>query len=171
MANPPSSTMTAPMATNLSRANSTARTAPSTTPTTPVTKNLVTQNFNLMFRAFFPTPTAPAKLNPVTAMKNLFRVMLKDELSLVLRNAANDKQIELALTMIPTGENEFKKFFKVSTTRIEKQQQMHMCIGCHMLSNRTLGQIKFHSPDGNLLAWLKKECILLNQITLASINQ
>ncbi len=30
-----------------------------------------------------------------------------------------------------------------------------------MLSNRTLGNIKFQSPDGNLLAWLKKEKIFI----------
>jgi len=87
--------------------------------------------------------------------------MLKDEMSLVLRNANNDKQIDLALASIPTGENKFKKFFKVSTTHVEKQNQTHMCIGCHVLSNRTLGNIKFRSPDGNLLTWLKKECIFL----------
>jgi len=36
---------------------------------------------------------------------------------------------------------------------------MHVCIGCHVLSNRTLGNIKFQSTDSHLLAWLKKEHI------------
>ncbi len=93
--------------------------------------------------------------------------MLKDEPSLVLCTATNDKQIELAsITALPTGENKFKKFFKVSTTRNEKQRQTHVCIGCHVLSNRTLGNIKFRSNDGNLLAWLKKEKIFIESDSL-----
>jgi len=35
-----------------------------------------------------------------------------------------------------------------------------------VLSNRTLGNIKFRSPDGNLLAWLKKEKIFLESDSL-----
>ncbi len=93
--------------------------------------------------------------------------MIKDEPSLVLRTANNDKQIELtSVVAIPTGENEFKKFFRVSTTRNDKQNQTHVCIGCHVLSNRTLGNIKFRSNDGNLLAWLKKEKIFIESDSL-----
>ena len=92
--------------------------------------------------------------------------MLKDESSLILRNAANDKHIELTSATIPNGETKFKKFFKVSTTRIEKQQQTHICIGCQVLSDRTLGQIKFRSHDGNLLAYLKKERIFIESDNL-----
>jgi len=39
--------------------------------------------------------------------------MIKDKLSLVLCTATNNKQIDLALAAIPTGKNEFKKFFSV----------------------------------------------------------
>jgi len=45
---------------------------------------------------------------------------------------------------------------------------MHICIGCHVLSNHTLGNIKFQSPDGNLLAWLKKECIFIESDNLGT---
>jgi len=92
--------------------------------------------------------------------------MIKDEPSLVLRTATNDKQIDLAMATIPTGENEFKKFFRVSTTRNEKQSQTHVCIGCHVLSNCTLGNIKFRSNNGNLLAWLKKAKIFIESDSL-----
>jgi len=36
-----------------------------------------------------------------------------------------------------------------------------MCIGCHVLSNRTLGSIKFKSNNSNLLQWLKKERVFV----------
>jgi len=45
--------------------------------------------------------------------------MLKDEPSLVLRMPTNDKQIILALDSLPTGETEFKKYFKVATAHSE----------------------------------------------------
>ena len=92
-----------------SRANQTARTAPTNPPTTSVTKNFVTRDFDLVLRAFFPTPTAPAKFNPITAMSQLFRTLLKDEPSLVLRTANNDDQIVLASASLPTGEKGLKK--------------------------------------------------------------
>jgi len=158
--------MVPPAATDPSRDNHIACTAALNTPATPVTKNFVTRDFDLVFCAFFPVPTAPAKFNPIVAMKQLFRAMIKDEPSLVLQTATNDKQIDLATATILTGEKEFKMFFRVSTTRNEKQSQTHVCIGCHMLSNRTLGNIKFQSNDGNLLAWLKKEKIFIKSDSL-----
>jgi len=149
--------MVPPAAATPPSATQTARTTPSNPPATAVTKNFVTRDFDLVFRAFFPSPQAPAKFNPITAMSTLFRTMLKDESSLVLRTPNNDNQIVLASASVPKGETEFKKYFKVSTIRIERQNQTQVCIGCHVLSNRSLGNIKFSSPDGNLLAWLKKE--------------
>jgi len=99
-------------------------------------------------------------------MRNLFRILLKDEPSLVLRTSSNDDQIVLNLASLPMGETAFKKFFKVSTSRVATQKQTHVCIGCHVLSNRTLGNIKFKSPEGNLLAWLKKEKIFIESDSL-----
>jgi len=109
---------------------------------------------------------APVRLNPITAMKQLFRMMLKDEPSLVLCTPSNDKQIILDSTSIPSGEKEFKKFFHVSTMRIEKQNQMHVCIGCHVLSNQSLSNIKFKSNENYLLVWLKKECVFVESDSL-----
>jgi len=47
---------------------------------------------------------------------------------------------------------------------------MQVCVGCHVLSNHSLGNIKFQSPDGNLLAWLKKERIFF-QSNMLGINR
>jgi len=106
------------------------------------------------------------KFNPISAMNKLLRIMIKDELSLVLRNENNDKQVVLASEPILTGEAKFKKLFKVSTLRHEKQHQTHVCIGCYVLSNRTLGNIKFQSNKGHLLAWLKQECVFVEADSL-----
>jgi len=92
--------------------------------------------------------------------------MIKDKPSLVICTAGNEDQILLESTSIPTGEKEFKKIFKVSTHRIANRNQMHVCIGCHVLSNRSLGNIKFQSTNGHLLAWLKQERIFVEANSL-----
>jgi len=94
--------------------------------------------------------------------------MLKDEPSLVLCTITNDKQIVLASEQLPTGEKAFKQFFHVSTPRAERQQTMHVCIGCHVLSNCTLANIKFHSPKSHLLTWLKKAKVFIEADTLGT---
>jgi len=87
--------------------------------------------------------------------------MIKDEPSLVLHTPSNDQQIILTSALLPTREAEFKKFFKVSNPRSERMNNMHICIGCHVLGNRSLGKIKHNSSNGNLLAWLKKERVFI----------
>jgi len=49
----------------------------------------------------------------------------------------------------------------VSNPRSEKLNGLQICIGCHVLSNRSLGKIKHQSNDGNLLTWLKRERVFL----------
>jgi len=132
------------------------------------TKNLLTREFDLTLCAFFPTPTAPAKFHPISAMNQLLWTMLKDKSSLVLSTPNNNRQLELASNTLPTSKNEFKKFFNVSTTRVESRNQTHVCIGCHVLSNRSLGNIKFRSKDNNLLAWLKKANVFVEADSLGT---
>jgi len=166
MTDPPLSTMAPSKATTPVGANQTARTALSQPQAPPVNKNFVTRDYDLVFHAFFPTPAPPAKFHPIHAMTHLFRTILKDESPLVLRTPNNDQQIILALTSLPTGEAAFKQYFKVTTVRLEKQNKTQVCIGCHVLSNCSLSNIKFRSPDSNLLAWLKKERIFLESDNL-----
>jgi len=158
--------MAASEAATPSRAHQTASATSTTTNTRLDAKNSVTRDYDLTIRAFFPTPTAPAKFHPVNAMNHLLRTMLKDEPSLVLRTPTNDKQIELATSPLPTGEKTFKQFFCVSTPQAERTNTTHVCIGCHLLSNRSLGSIKFHSTDSHLLGWLKKAKVFIEADSL-----
>jgi len=99
-------------------------------------------------------------------MNQLFQTILKDKPSLILQTPSNNKQIILVLALLPRGESEFKKYFKVSTSHIKRQNKMQVCIGCHILSNCSLGNIKHQSTDGHLLKWLKKEHIFLESDSL-----
>ena len=161
MTGPPLSTMAPPEAAAPSRVTQQVRTPPSNAPPPSSEKIPVERDLELTIRAFFPTPTAPKKFNPITAMHSLLRAMLKDETSLVLISLANDQQLVLESETLPTGEAAFKRYFKVSNPRSEKPNPMHICIGCYVRSNRSLSKIKFQSKEGNLLAWLKKERVFL----------
>jgi len=138
----PPSTMAPSEAADSTGATQQARMASSDPPVPSANKNFVTREYDLVFRAFFPTPPPPAKFHPIPVMTQLFRTVLKDEPSLVLHTPTNDKQIILSSGSMPTGEAEFKKFLKVTTIRLERQNKMQVCIGCHILSNRSLSNIK-----------------------------
>jgi len=161
MTDPPHSTMAASAAATPSRVSQQVKNAPPDALPPSGEKILVTRELDLTLRAFFPAPTAPTKFNPIHAMNSLLRTMLKDEPSLVLRTPNNDHQIILTSASLPTREADFKQFFKVSNPRSERTTPMHICIGCHVLSNRSLGNIKHRSNAGNLLAWLKRERVFL----------
>jgi len=82
----------------------------------PVAKSLAAHAFAFMIRNYFPTLAKPTQFSPVTTMNQLFHIMLKDKLSLVLCNLTNDKQVILESALLPTGKNEFQKFCTVSMT-------------------------------------------------------
>jgi len=107
--------MAAPKTATPPHASSTLPTTLPNTPTQLANKSLVTREHDLTIHAFFPTPVAPMKFNPTTAMQQLICTMLKDEPSLVICTPNNDKQIVLATEMLPTSEKAFKQFFKAST--------------------------------------------------------
>jgi len=96
----------------------------------------------------------------------LLRTMLKDKLSLVIHTPDNDKQVILITTPLPTGKSKFQKFFTVSTSQIVMKNQSNVCIGCQVLSDCSLGQIKFQSKDNNFLAWLKQAQIFIESNSL-----
>jgi len=110
----------------------------------------------------------PMKFNLISAMQQLLRTMIKDEPSLVIRTKNNDNQIILASEPLLSSKKAFKQFFNVLKPRAERQNQMHMCIGCHVLSNCTLGNIKFHSTDNHLLTWLKKAKVFVESDSLGT---
>jgi len=73
------STMTSSVAADPSHAHSQVRTSPTDLPAQQAPKKLVTWDFDLTIRAFFPPPAAPTKFNPIHMMNTLFQTMLKDK--------------------------------------------------------------------------------------------
>jgi len=168
MTDPPQSTMAPPEAAALSRAQTNASTPSQSMLNIPVQQSAETRAYEFTLRAFFPTPSEPTKFNPMTTMTQLLRTMLKGEPSLVLCSPDNDQQLILATTSLPTSKAAFQKFFTVSTTRIVTKNQSNVCIGCTLLSDRTLSSIKFKSPNTNLLAWLKQARVFVESDSLGT---
>jgi len=168
MADPPSSTMAPPEAAAPSRAQSNASTTAHSCTNNPAIETSETREYDITLRAFFPTPAEPTKFNPIPAMHQLLRMMLKDEPSLVLTTPSNDKQVILATTLLLSNKSEFQKFFNISTTRMVNKNQSNVCIGCKILSNRNLGNIKFQSQNNHLLAWLKQARVFIESDSLGT---
>ncbi len=110
MTDPLPSTMATSEVAAPSRDNTQANTTPKNPKEHLAAKSLVMHASAFMIHAYFPTQTKPTKFNPITAMKKLFCIMLKDEPSLVLCTSTNDKQAILESTPLLTGKNEFQIF-------------------------------------------------------------
>jgi len=158
--------MAPPEAAAPSRAQQNMNTTSHSPPNDSATTSSETCEYDIILCAFFPTPSKPTKFNPIPVMTQLIHTMLKDKLSLVLQMSSNDQQIILTTTPLPTCKSEFQKIFTVSTTRVFNKNQSNVCIGCHILSNRTLGNIKFQSKHNHLLAWLKQAQVFLESNSL-----
>jgi len=77
------------------------------------------------------------------------------------------KQIALATDMLPAMEEEFTKFFMVSTDTCTINNKSHIIVGCHITSNHTIREIKFDTTTNNkFIDWLKKEKIFVDSDSL-----
>ncbi len=65
-------------------------------------------------------------------------------------------------------EVEFKKFFAVSMDTCANTKQQHIIIGCHLLSKRTIREIKFDKTKKSLLNWLAKERVFIESDSLGT---
>jgi len=92
--------------------------------------------------------------------------LLKSEPSIIIANTTNTKQIILAKESIPMSEEAFKKFFMILMNTNVKENQTHIIIGCHILSECMLKDIKFDCSKPQLMEWMKKEKIFTESDTL-----
>jgi len=76
-------------------------------------------------------------------MRALLAEMIKSEPSIVVVNPTDQSQLVLAKDPLPTNEAAFKKYFTISTETRAKKNQQHVIVGCAILSEWTLKEIKF----------------------------
>jgi len=130
--------------------------------TAPAEQIPVQRTHKYTIQVYFPMPRANTKFNPASSMRLFYKEMLKYDSTLTVYNITDDKQIQLVHDSIPGSEAEFKKFFTVTNDTRPTGTKPHIIVGCHMMSERTLREIKFDSTTSTqFLDWLKKEQIFV----------
>jgi len=135
--------------------------------TATIARNPVQRTHNYTVRVYFPMPRANTKFNPAASMRLFFKEMIKYDSTITVFNPTDDQQIQLAYDAIPASEAEFKKFFTVSNDTRPTSTKPHIIIGCYMMSERTVREIKFESTTTTkFLDWLAKEQIFIESDSL-----
>jgi len=128
----------------------------------------VERTHSFTIRAYFPPPRTNQKFLPIPSMRSLFIELLKAEPSITVVNPTNKQQIILSHDQIPTTEAEFKKFFTVSMDTRANTKQQHIIVGCHLLSERTIREIKFDKTKKSFLDWLANERVFIESDSLGT---
>jgi len=132
----------------------------------PAQKIAVERTHSFTIRVYFPTPDANVKFNPVTTMRAFLAELVKTEPSIVIVNPSNQTQLVLSTDSIPNKEETFKQFFTISTDIRSKKNQQHVIIGCHMLSERTMKEIKFDKTRPQFMNWIDNAKVFIESDTL-----
>jgi len=99
-------------------------------------------------------------------MHGLLVELLKHELSIAIASPMTKAQLILANDQIPMGKEEFKKFFMILTDNRAATQQQRVIIGCHMLSECTIQEIKYNGKTPQFMDWLNKTKTFVESDTL-----
>jgi len=132
----------------------------------PVQKTAVERTHSFTIRVYFPPPPAKQKFLPIPSMRSFFIELLKAEPSIAVVNPTNKQQLVLAHDKIPTTEADFKQFFTVSMDTRANTKQNHIIVGCHILSKRTIHEIKLDSKQKPFMEWLKQKKVFIESDTL-----
>ncbi len=135
--------------------------------TTQVQKIPVNRTHKYTIRAYFPKPRANLKFNPSTSMRLLLAEMLKYDSTITIINDRDDQQLQLNIDAIPSSEAEFTKYFTVTQDTCPTHAKPHIIVGCRMMSDRTVREIKFDTTVQNkFIDWLTKEKLFLESDSL-----
>jgi len=135
--------------------------------TTPVQKIPVQRTNVYTVRITFPTPRSKTKFNPITSTRTFFQEMVKHDSTITVVILNDPTQIVLATEAIPMAELDFKKFFTVSTDTKVIGNKSHVVVGCTLMSDRTLREIKFDTTSQHkFMDWLQKEKIFVDSDSL-----
>jgi len=117
--------------------------------------------------AYFLMPRANTKFNPIASMRLFFKEMLNYDSMITVINTTDDQQLQLAHDIIPTSEVEFKKYFTVTNDTRPIGMPPHVIIGCFLMSDQTMCDIKFDTmKTTKFINWLKKERIFIKSDSL-----
>jgi len=100
-------------------------------------------------------------------MRRVLAEMLKYDSTITITNDKDNQQIQLNTEAILTNETEFTKYFTVTQDTRPANSKPHIIIGCQIMSNRPIREIKFDTTmQTKLIDGLKKEHIFLESDSL-----
>jgi len=99
-------------------------------------------------------------------MRNFLTELLKYEFSIVVVNPTTKAQLVLSTNQLPSKEDEFKKFFTITSDLRSTAAQQRVIIGCEVLSERTINEIKFDRQKPQFLEWMKKNKLFFESDSL-----
>jgi len=111
--------------------------------------------------AYFTPPMANTKFNPIASMHALLVELLKHKPLIAVTNLSMKTNLILATNPFPTNEEEFIKYFTILTNMRIVMSQQCIIIGCHMLSEWTVQEIKYDKTTPQFMAWLNQKEIFL----------
>jgi len=101
-------------------------------------------------------------------MSLFFQEMIKYNSSITAENRLDTAQIQLATNAVPTNEDNFKKFFTITSDTCPPGTKPYIIIRCYLTSKHLIRKIKFDTTQTTkFLDWLLKEKIYLKSDTLS----
>jgi len=135
--------------------------------TAPVQKTPVQRTHTYTIRITFPTPRSKTAFNPLTSTRSFFQEMLKYDSSITVIIPNDNNQLVLANNKIPTSEADFKKYFTVTTDMQKAGNKSSVIIGCTIMCDHPLRDIKFDTTTQHkFIDWLKKEIFFVDSDSL-----
>ncbi len=126
-------------------------------------KVLAERTHSCTIRVYFPPPRANSKFNPIANMRNFLTELLKYEPSIVAVNPTTKAQLMLSTNQLTTTE---VKFFTIMLDSHTTAAQQWVIIGCDILSEQTINEIKFDHQKPQFLEWMKKNKIFFESYSL-----
>jgi len=127
---------------------------------------VVKRTHSFTMRVYFPPPRANTKFNPTASMRTFLTELVKHEPSILVINPVDKTQLIVKQDPLPTNETDFKKYFTVSTDMRAATKQQHIIIGCNLMSERTIREIKFDKDKTAFMTWMKQEKIFIESDAL-----
>jgi len=108
-----------------------------------------------------------SKFNVATYTKNLLSAMLHHDDTIAITTA--DSVFYLAHDKFPNDEEQFRKYFHVHAPAKHQKHRNKTVIGCVILSNRTIQEIKKAYTDAHdMMKWLQKHHVYLEADSLGT---
>jgi len=109
---------------------------------------------------------ANTKFNPIACMRTFFTELIKHDPSITVTALDKKTHLKLATDPLLMNKTNFKRFFQISTNTHATTKKSQVLIGCSLLCDRMIQDIKFDKKQPKFMDWLIEEKIFIEANTL-----